>query len=297
MALQKEIWINDIQDVLYQGAEFVTFGTDHSAWVSNKVVHVPQSGAIPAVVQNRTTLPATIAQRTDTELTYNLNSYTTDPTLVQDIDELQTSYAKRSSVMGQQISKLNQSIGDHTGFAWAEGTSSFRTSGASGTANGPIGSTGSRKIITKEDITKMARKLDVDNVASGNRYLVLPSELYYELFNTDELINRNYMNNVSLPSGVLNEILGFKVLSRPTVVVGNAAGVKQAVGAAVGATDNHTAIAFQSEYVAKALGTIKVFADMDKPEFYGSVLSAEVMHGATALRTSAQGIVSLSQEA
>ena len=108
MALQKEIWINDIQDVLYQGAEFVTFGTDHSAWVSNKVVHVPQSGAIPAVVQNRTTLPATIAQRTDTELTYNLNSYTTDPTLVQDIDELQTSYAKRSSVMGQQISKLNQ---------------------------------------------------------------------------------------------------------------------------------------------------------------------------------------------
>jgi hypothetical protein len=107
MALQQEIWVQDIKETLHQGSEFVKTGTDHSAFVAKKTVHMPQSGAMTAIEKNRSSLPGTIAQRTDTELTYNLNEYTTDPVLITDLDELQTSYMKRQSVLSQHINAIN----------------------------------------------------------------------------------------------------------------------------------------------------------------------------------------------
>jgi len=296
MALQQEIWIKDIQDELYRGSEFINFGVDHGGFVENKTVHVPQGGAAPSIVQNRTSLPATIAQRTDSELTYDLNEYTTDPILITDIDELQTSYAKRQSVLGQHVDVLNERIGDQTAFDWAEATASVTTSGAAGTTLAP-GATGTRKKVVKEDIAKLARAMDEQNIPMNDRFLMLPTGMYYELFETDALIRKDFMNTAALPKGVINEILGFKVMQRPVAVVTDAAFAKKAVGAATAATDNFGAIAWQKNYVAKALGSIKVFADMDKPEYYGSVFSALVMHGSNKLRTDSKGIVTLSQEA
>ena len=99
MGIIKEIWTQDIKETLHQENEFISQGTDHGIYTGNGVVHVPQSGAAPAVVKNRGSVPATIAQRTDTDLTYLLNEFTTDPILIKDFDEMQTSYAKRASVL------------------------------------------------------------------------------------------------------------------------------------------------------------------------------------------------------
>lgn len=300
MALQKEVWIQDIQETLHQGSEFILQGTDHSAFVSNKVVHVPQSGSMSAIEKNRSSLPATISQRTDTELTYSLNDYTTDPVLITDLDELQTSYMKRQSVLRQHLDAMNERIGNEVAYEWAgSGSASLvlRTTGGATSLKPNATATGTRNLITKEDISKMARKLDLDNVPKNDRVLLLPTSMYYELFSTDALIRNDFGRALNMVNGQATEIFGMKVFVRPSVVLFNeaTAGVKKAVGSADATTDCYGAIAFQKNAVAQALGSIKVFANEDLPEYYGSVFSAQVFHGAKMLRSDNKGIVAIAQ--
>jgi hypothetical protein len=300
MAIQKEIWIQDIQETLHQGNEFILQGTDHSAFVSNKTVHIPQSGSAPSISKNRSSLPASITQRTDTDGSYSLGEFTTDPILITDLEELQTSYVKRQSVLSQHINVLNERIGLEVAYDWTPTTDAslvLRTSGGA-TADLPNATaTGTRKLITKEDISKMARKLDLDNVSRMNRVLVLPTSMYYELFSVDALIRNDFGRALNMIDGQANELFGFKVFTLPTTVMFNnaTAGVKKAVGASAAATDCLGAFAFQKDYVAHANGSIKVFADEDKPEYYGSVFSALVQHGSTMLRSDYKGVVAMAQ--
>jgi len=300
MAIQKEIWIQDIKETLHEGSEFILAGSDHSAYVDNKTVHVPQAGSAPSIEKNRSTVPATIAQRTDTELTYNLDEFTTNPVLIKDLDELQTSYAKRQSVLSQHIAIMNERIGTETAYNWAPSASAdlvLRTSGDATAEMPHATATGTRNLLTKEDVAKMARKLDLDNVAKNDRFLVLPTSMYYELFQVDALIRKDFGGAGDILKGVVNELFGFKIFIRPTVVSYDeaVAGAKLAVGASASATDCLGAIGFQKASVAKALGSINVFADEDKPEYYGSVFSALVMHGASKLRSDDKGIVAMAQ--
>lgn len=298
MALQKEVWISDIQETLFQGSEFIMQGTDHSAFVSNKVVHVPQSGSMSAIEKNRSSLPATIAQRTDTELTYTLNDYTTDPVLITDLDELQTSYAKRQSVLRQHLDALNERIGNEVAYEWAPSGSTslvLRTTGGATSLKPNATATGTRNLITKEDVSKMARKLDLDNVPKNDRILLLPTSMYYELFSTDALIRNDFGRALNMVNGQATEIFGMKVFVRPQVVLFNDTTGKKAVGSADAVTDCYGAIAFQKNAVAQALGSIKVFANEDLPEYYGSVFSAQVFHGAKMLRSDNKGVVAMAQ--
>ena len=300
MALQKEIWINDIQEKLFAGAEFVTKSVDHSAFVSNKIVHLPQAGSAPSLVKNRAAYPATITQRTDSESTYNLNEYTTDPILLTDIDELQTSYEKRNSILGQHIDVLNDRIALETAFAWSTDTAASQivTTGAASSSALASSATGTRLELTKEDVRKAAALFDRQNVVSTGRVLVLPSDMYYQLFSDTVLISSDYMNRSSLEGGVIAQLYGFDIMIRSAVAeFGEAATVytKNAVGAAGAATDSLGALAFQTNSVSNALGDIKVFANEDKAEYYGSIFSALVMHGSASMRADEKGIASIVQ--
>jgi hypothetical protein len=300
MGLQKEIWIADIMETLHEGSEFIKAGTDHSAFVSNKTVHIPQSGSAPGISKNRGTLPATIGQRTDTVLDYNLNEFSTDPIVVTNLEELQVSYAKRNSVLGQHASILNERIGTETAFAWTpDGSSSLvlRTTGSATSELPHSTATGTRKLITKEDIARMSRKLDLDNVPANDRYLVLPTNMYYELFGIDALVRADFGRVADQTSGVVNEIFGFKVFKRATTILfdAQANATKKAIGSSASATDCLGAFAFQKQSVAQALGSVNVFANMGVAEYYGDVMSALIMHGASKMRTDNKGIVALAQ--
>jgi hypothetical protein len=300
MALQQEIWVNDIQEKLFAGAEFVRRSVDHSAFIENKIVHLPQAGNAPTIEKNRASYPATIAQRTDAETIYQLNEYTTDPIHITDVDELQTSYDKRTSVLGSHIDVLNDRIALETAFEWSTDTAASQivtTGSASSLALAP-GATGTRLEITKEDVRTVAALFDRQNVPMNNRVMVLPSDMYYQLFSDTTLISGDYMNRSSLENGVIAQLYGFDIMMRSAVAVFDEATgtyTKKAVGAASAATDSLGALAFQTNSVSNALGDIKVFSDEDKPEYYGSIFSAMLMHGASKLRADEKGVASIVQ--
>ena len=304
MALQTEIWSQDIEDNLFANNEFIMMSLDQSAFAANKVVHVPQSGANPNVEVNRSVLPAVAAERADTELTYSLNEFTTDPIVVRDLDEIQTSYNKRQSVLASHMDAMNDRLGDQTAFDWAvsgtpQAANVVRTTGGSlGDALAPS-ATGTRKGLVKDNVRALARRFDAQNVPANDRFLLLNSDMFYQLFTDSELLSKDFMLNSSQEKGVITELYGFKIMKRSKVVIyDNAADpVKKAVGAAGAATDNLGCIAWQRSSVARALEGIKTFGDTDVPEWYGSVFSAMAIYGSAILRSDIAGVGAIVQEA
>jgi hypothetical protein len=226
MAIQKEIWLADIEEVLFAGAEFIMKATSHDGFVDNKTVHIPQSGTIPAVQKNRVVLPATISERTDTDRTYDMAEYTTDPILIKDVDEIQTSYEKRQSLLSQQMDKMDDRLGKEAAYSWA-GAGLMSASGqivqttGSATSNiQPTGATGTRKAVAIEDIAQLARKLDKDEMPLDNRFLIMPSDMYWSMMiDNAEVLNQDYMNKGNLPDGVVNKIHGINIMLRSFVTL------------------------------------------------------------------------------
>lgn len=306
MALQVEIWSQDIQENLYMNNDFMKMATDHSMWVRYKTVHVPQAGANTTVEQNRAILPAPIAGRTDSELTYSLNQYTTDSILIQNIEELQISYNKRTSVLMNLMQSVQFVVATQTLYAWAPSGASriVQTSGSTSTLNLPHSTaTGSRKMTTISDITKVKAILDADNIPSSGRILLIPSYMYnVDLLNIAGIVQAYQFGSAVAPNGVVARLMGFDIMIRSEVLVYDNTGtpVLKALNGdgtltTPATTDQGAALAFHPAYVAVALGDITPYYNENRAEYFGSIFSAEIMHGASKLRTDQKGVVALVQ--
>jgi len=306
MAIEQEWWVGDIQPKLFSGDnEFMLNSVDHTEFVDGKTVHVPQAGSIPAVAEDRAIVPAVITQRTDTDLTYDLINFTTDPILVQFVEELQTSYAKRNSVMSHHIDKIKDRMALRIMRDWSSDTAAnqVRTTGSSVGTNLAPGATGTRKQITVADIATAAKLMTEQNVPRTNRFLLLPAAMYYELFQINDLIKEDIIGTITLPPAVVNKILGFNVILRSTTVIYDNTGtpLRKALDAATATDDNFGAVAWHSDFVSNAMGDIMVRENNGSGNgdatFYGNVLSAEVQQRGAKLRTDEAGIVTLIQAA
>lgn len=306
MALQQEVWAKDIQDNFYQNNEFLQKATDHSMWVNFKTVHIPQAGAASTVEQNRAVLPASIGSRTDTDLTYNLNEYTIDPILLTNLEEIQISYNKRSSVLFNIMEALRYTVATQTLYSWAPSGSSrqVRTSGSTSTYNLPHSTaTGNRKMLTIADLTAAKLILDKDNVPKTGRVLLIPDYMFdIDLLNISGVNAAYSFGQPVLPNGVVARILGFDIYTRPDVLVYDNTGtpVIKAINGdgsltSAATTDNGAAIAYHPSFVAKAMGEIKMFYRENDPTYYGNILSGLMMHGAAKLRTDQKGVVAIIQ--
>lgn len=304
MALIKEIWIADVQEALNQNADFLPYSTDHSGYVAFGTVHLPQSGANPTVIVAPSTFPLTVSERTDTDRTYSLVQYALQPTLITNIDELQISYDKRQSVIGQQLSTLTQTIGNYVATSWAAigATNLIATTGAAGTSLAP-GATGTRKQVALLDIANLAAKLDKDTVPRQGRKLLMPVEMFWELFTISDIVRASYngFQVNALATGVVAQLFGFDIMIRPTVAVyANGGTSPKAVGAATATTDNLACIAWHPTVVSRALGSMTPLYDAGsngngKPEYLGSIFNMEVMLGSAILRADMKGVASLVQ--
>jgi hypothetical protein len=307
MALIKEIWVSDVQEALNRNADFLPYSVDHSAYIAFGTVHVPQSGSNPTVVKNPATFPLSINERTDTDRTYSLNQFALEPVLITNLDELQISYDKRQSVLGQQISTLTQRIGDEVAISWsATGASNIvgTTGSAVATSLAP-GATGTRKAVTLADIAALANKLDKDNVPRQNRKLLMSTDMFWELFQISDVIRASYNGFQNQPNvlanGIVAMLYGFEIMMRPVVsVYANSTTSPKAFGAATATTDNLACIAFHSTTVARALGSMTPLYDSGsngngKPEYLGSIFNMEVMLGSAILRADMKGVAALVQ--
>jgi hypothetical protein len=298
-APRTEAYIADIKESLFDENLHAKMGINHSAFANNLTINVPQAGANPTVEVNRSSFPATIQERTDTNLAYSMDEFTTDPFKIPNKDIAELNYDKRQSLLRQHIDTINDRIGDQAGYNYATDTTARQvvtTGAASSTALAP-GATGTRLALTKEDIRKAAAIMDNDRVPKAGRKLVLDSDMYYQLFDDDTMINRDTIGSAKLPEGVINRLFGFDIITRSKIVTYATGATKKAVGASTATTDKLGAVAFHQNSVSWAQTSINVMVrdEAQNPEYYATIMSALVRYGSAICRTDEKGIVSLIQ--
>jgi len=307
MALQKEQWISDIEKNLYADNQFMTIGKNDSAYVRYKTVHLPQAGARNSVKKDRAVLPATVSQRTDSELTYNLGSYTIDPRLINQNDDVQyLSYDKRMSVMGDGIKDLGDTVAEHTLYAWAASVLAQQVLTTGAASNGSLAhstATGTRLLVTLADLVKARGILDRQNLGNGRVVMIVPANMYWnDLLQISQITKSLEYGRAVLPSGVIGSVLGMDIMIRSSVSAydNTATRVRKVLNedgtiASKATSDTNSIMLVHEKYVRKALGEVHVYETLDSPIYYGDIISAEVFHGASKSRTNGEGIVNIIQ--
>lgn len=304
MAIQKEIWAADIAENLFPDNSYINQAVNEDMWVENKTVHRPNAGAPPEVLRNRSTLPATSVQRTDTIVDYDIDEFTSTPNVIRDIEEIETSYDKRSSVLTNHTNELNRQIANWMGYKWAPSAAAnmVRTTGDARVAN-VVGATGNRKMITIPDIIKVRALFDDMDIPQDNRNLLLPAHFYNDLIEKQwqYLLSLDKAGKAKLDGGDVTMLFGFKIWTRGKkniLTYTNAATpVARTPDASALTTANAAALAWHKDYVGRAKGDVKIYANEDDPTWYGSIFSAMVRAGGKSIYSDATGIAAIIEDA
>ena len=302
MAIQREIWQDHIEGNLFKNNEFLLASTDAGQYVlQGRVVHIPQAGVTPNIQKNRSSLPATVLQRTDADITYSLDEFTSDPILIPYAETIELSYNKRESILSEHELSLKQTIADNILVSWspAAATSLLRTSGAA-TASHLDSTTGNRLRMTAKDLKAAQLQLNKQNVQMEGRYALLSADMFQQL--TDDMSitqYRDFSSAYNVKDGVLGRIFGFNIMMRSNVVTytNDTTPVVNPYGASAAAADNDAVLCWQADALERALGDIKFFERVDDPTFYGNVYSMSVRMGGRKRRSDGKGIVAIVQAA
>ena len=300
MAIQREIWEADIVKNLWRNNMFSNMAYNADQYViQGKVVHIPNAGTVPSVQKNRSSLPATVVKRTDTDITYALDEFTTDPILIPNADTVELSYDKRASYTEDAQAAIRQLVADSLLYSWAPNAavqaipagSVLSTTGAS-TAAHASGTTGTRKAFVHTDLRRMQAAFNRQDIPDEERYCLMDADMYDQfLASLSDSTNRDFSRYIDAVNGVVGELYGFKIMRRSSVLVYNTAGTTpNAVGAANAATDNAAVICWQKNSVERALGEVQFFDQQNAPQYYGDIYSYLLRMGGRIRRADGKGV-------
>lgn len=298
--VQVEIWQEYIAGNLFKANPFMSYMRNADSYVlMGKVVHIPQAGSKANTVKNRSTLPAAITSRTDTDRTYPIDEYTTDPVRITNAEKVELSYDKIDSVLGDHREGLDETVGDNILITVAPSVAGqiIRTSGSAVTAHMTNG-TGNRKAFTEKDLRKAKVLLNKQNVPKEGRVCVMSEDMAEQFIDSLSVNdNRDFSRVVNAKEGVVGRLHGFDIITRPDVVAYNAGATAVNVyGATLQATDQDAVLCWHPRFVERALGTVKFFENVDDPTNYGDVYSALVRFGGAKVYDNERGIVAIVQD-
>ena len=119
MALNTQVWINQIKDGFYPNRIFLSKALDFTGQVDNDIIHFPSAGIDPDVLINNTTYPIRTIGREDNDNQLPLDKFETENTLVRRPDAIEYSYDKLESVIRQHRATLQASTARKAAHAFA----------------------------------------------------------------------------------------------------------------------------------------------------------------------------------
>lgn len=303
--VQKEMWAQYIIDRFWKDNQFLTRAYNDDQFVlMGKIVHIPQPGALPNTQKNRSSFPAVAVQRADTDIVYVMDVYTADPTHIPDADKYELSYDKIDSIYGDHAGALTQFVADDIVISkWLDETVTpvtklYTTGGSAGntTAATAPAATGTRFACDHTDLKKWQLKFNSSNVPKTGRQAMFESNMLDQF--TDSLSDtqyRQFNEYYDAKEGVIGRLYGFDILERSSVAVANAAHAIKALGAAGAATDCVASLVWQKDCVARAMGDVKFFEDIDAPLYYGDLYSSLMRMGGRRRRGDDLGVGAMIQ--
>lgn len=294
MALQVEIWERDIVGNLFKNNDFakVAFSADQYVY-QGKVVHIPYAGTPSSTKKNRNSFPAAAVSRGDADVTYSIDTYSTDPRRIANIDKYELSYDKRQSVIAEDQAILIQTAMDGLLYSWAPAAANVvETVGDSASAT-LSGATGTRKAFTKAVFATIKVKMDRDNIPSLGRKVLLTADHHQQLMDSfSDVEKTNFHNTADLQNGIVGRYLGFDIMMRSTVLrYRKVSGVwtpvdEYADDYAATTADSAGSLFYYEQAVERALGGVTMFDNPNRAEYYGDIISFELRMGGRIRRSS-----------
>ncbi|MDY6122090.1 MAG: hypothetical protein SPI72_03315 [Porphyromonas sp.] len=300
MAITVEIWQDSIAEHLFAPNSFMAKAFKADEFVSQgKVVHIPNAGSPSGVSKNRSSLPAEVNKRVDSDVTYNLDEYTTNPILIPHAETVELAYDKRESVLRQDKQALMDEVAKSFILAWSPSkpASLIDTSGKSVVAHAP-GATGNRKSLTKGDVLKAFTLLNKQNIPLDGRYLLIDAVMYEQLINDLTAQESQAFHSLADPSnGVIGKLYGFNIIMRSEASVYGSNKQPKLYSTGGTGTDNAAAIAWHESCVCRALGEVKAYENEGDATYYGDIYSFLIRCGGRIMRSDGKGVVAIVQSA
>ena len=233
MALNKEVWINQIMEGFYPDDSFLQKAKDFSGFVENDRLHIASAGIDPKVLINNTTYPIKTVERED----------------------------KLESVISQHRATLRKSVAMKAihAFAPTANTTDTPVIQTSGLA------TAGRKRLTFADILALKERFDDADIPLTDRYIVLHPKHVTDLLLQDTELFKNLTN---IKDGKPFQFAGFGFYSfaqMPVYSVKDGALTKVAFNAVKPANAQFASVAFYAGEVMKADGEIYMYSKEDDP--------------------------------
>jgi hypothetical protein len=298
MALQKEIWMASIVEGLFANDMFLSKAFNADEFVNmGKTVHIPNAGSGSGVSKNRSSFPATVSARTDVDLTFDLDEFTTDPIRIPNAENVELSYSKRDSVLRVDRATLIESVSNDFIYKWSPAsTYTIRTTGAAVAAHLPS-ATGNRKLFTKDDVKAAMLNFNKANVPQIGRYMLADADMYQQLL--DSLTDKDaiaFHSQADAANGVMGKLYSFNIMMRSKAGRYNTS-VAPKLWTAAGATTDHGAvICWHENSVCRALGEVTMFDKLADPTYYGDIYSFLVRAGGRAMRNDVAGLLAVVQD-
>lgn len=219
------------------------------------VIHIPRTSFNPDVLVNNTAYPMAVQAYTDDETVVSLDKYQTKPTSIADDKIIGASYDVIDPATKSHTNAINTKKYTKAAHAIAP---------ASHTAKTPvIAATGAPRIVggpaslTYDDLVNLKDALDIAEVSTENRRLVLSTAHWNDLLVDRKNFGDKLVNyNTGMPAPV---IAGFTLYQYNGNPLYTNAGVKKAYGAVKNADDRQGSFAFWTGQIAKKTGMTKQY--------------------------------------
>ena len=293
-------WSSELQRVLFEAEDYTRFSKNFADMLAAKSFIVPQELAFTSSDDDYSR-PLTPGTTVDTGIEIALSGIVVDPKYITLPEQWELSFEKRSALTSQMGKTLQDRAKQKVVHGWLN-TSDLTnnivwTSGAA-TASKPADATGTRKKLLYADILDATEKLDVQNVQEDGRVLLVNPQMYKDIKTWSEFDPSPTISTELIKRGVVGMIDNIQVVkANMSNILMNASGgtATLATFGATGATYSFAGMVFHPDYVCRAVGSTKMYVQLDSPTYTSDVLSATQRIGGGLLRADYKGFVTLVQ--
>lgn len=306
MGVNTQVWAAEAKEGLYPDNSIVQQSINDDQYATAEKVIVPIAGTDPDVLFDNTTYPLSPVPRVDSVVEYPTIKVETKPTVIVGLEGISLSYDKRQSVLSQHVNALNKKTAGKVIQLWSpKGTVADRVIRTTGDARSPIlsgkGAVGQRKLIALDDILNAQGLLDDLDVPEDGRICFLPSRMKNDLLKIADIRKKESFGIEVLPSGVVTQIAGFRIMYRSSAGMYDNSGrpvpVDRFDANTVWGDANAAALFFHPMMVRKGFYNVQVNIGQPDPVYSGGQTFNTISKiGASPAYTDFRGIVALVED-
>ena len=285
--LKQEVWTKILLEKYEEEGGFLNEFTNADQFVKNDIIHLADIGADPEVLINNTTFPIPVVSSADVDVPIALDRYDTKNTEIPDADVETLAYDVVESHNARHARSLRETALIKAAHAIAPqdgSVSGMPLVKTTGTDDGD-----GFKAITEKDVLDLKKQFDLQKVPLKNRVLILHPNHANQL----ALVDKVFADEMRKTGNGLMNYYGFKVYSFGSTPLYKPTFDKVAWGAVPPTGSRYCSVAFNTQRVIKAKGTVKRYmrgADED-PEFRKNTLGYAMRYVGMRAKNKGIGVI------